>query len=495
MRIIMKKRRLWIDLNNIPEEDIVLEKEPISQSEKENQVSSKEPRESKAEVMDVEMLEEKFLLEETEIDSFRVMSSNRSLRSALIASERKQKESVAKIRDHISSLPQHKAQAHPFQPGDLVFAFDAKIYGENAAKIRAHKFRKAFVPLGIPREKVYFQTNYNLLIIEQSALEAVFEARGEKLSLEIVAASELLKEQLQDKTIKVTSQTDENYITKLSGKTAYISPLENEYYAFEFDSETEGKNASSNYALAVKHALSSLGMDPKKATSQGKNNLLIVERAALEVIFKQRNYEQLPVTCEAGPALVRKLKSSVRRIRIRSAISTPPHKTVTTTSQTTSDYADNSEKEQLIAEGSALETMSAKKVAIASQAEQPIALRDKIDQESPQTASISLETLQATVKQFQHCLDLCQKDQRMNKDLRLYAEGAFAYLAPISKQILSAFNLLPVREEIDIYKEVATAFANQLKQSYPLLYQTTLAPLIKELAFEGMSFLLFQEIR
>lgn len=493
----MKKRRLWIGLNTIPENNIALEKRSLSQFEKESQVSSKEQWEKEAEVVNVEIPGEKSLPEETEIDSFRVMPSNESLQSATIASKVKQRESVAEIWwNDITSPSQHKVYVHPSQPGYLVFTFDTKIYGENAAIFRSQMFKRDFDSLGISREKVDVQTDYNLLIIEQSALEAVFKARGEKLSLEIATAPTLLKDQLRDKKIQLLSRSDENYIAKLRKKPAYFHPVKKGYIFFACDSKIEGTKASTHYASALKLALSSLGMDKKKASAQEKHNLLIVDQASLEVIFKHRNYEPLSEIYEAGPALVEKLLLASSR-HIYSAILTTPPTTVTTTARTTSDYGNRSEREQPITKGSVVETPSAKRVTITDKEGLPIpSFKEMLDQINqappssignqsnratfPQTLS-PIVVLHSNVRKFRSFLEAFPKECRLSVELHQYVMALSDNLALLFKQLLSSFDLSKIAPDIETYRNAVTSFSDRLKPLYPMTYRTTLMPLVSEL--------------
>lgn len=481
MRILMKRRRFWLDLNEIPE-DWELEA-AIKLSKKEIEVSI-EPNIGKNSLIE-EPLEARIEQEKIEIDESLILSSDASQKNIPANQPIETGSPGKKWSNFIEELLKQKPQLHPSVPDYVVYSLDLKKYSISTLKYQAHLLRKK---LGSKKSVVY-QENHNLLIVHQAALKSYLEkTREESINLAAEPAAPLLTEQLLDKKIKSPSRLDENYISKLRQKTAFRYPGSKDEVIFEFDAEKECISASNNYGSATRHALISLNIDTNKVYCINKVNFLVIEINALNAIFKQRNYEPLSNIQEATPALIQKLQTcSHKKRRFSNAASVVT--TVTTTSSKVDENVDLSEKEistiptqdTLILD--AQDTVEVNQIA-------PLRTTVKesiVKTPSYQNTAISkeeaafLKALKTTVYEFQKHLSLSQRKGLVGEVLASASEKISVDLAPAFERILSASNLSTISAEVASYKEAVTNLGNQTEKHFPSLYIATLKPLINQI--------------
>lgn len=397
--------------------------------------------------------------------------------------------------NYIRRLSNGTAYLHPSKVGFLVYIFDSKKEGLSAAQHRVTALRNAFNSFNIDKMDASSQINHNLLIVKQASLGIVFNNLGEKISLRIMPAPEFLKNQLLDNTITFLRNADENYIRKLGQKIAYQHPSHEDYVAFVFDPNKEGKRAAENYAAAVKRGLDNLNIDREKAFSQTKQNICIVEKVALEKLYKHRNYKNLPTIMIAPETLSETLKLSARKL----PISQKPVIIVPTNSTMISSTYEMPANNIAIGNGqgvftSIVEPLLYKEVnlvpsfqSLKKQAPESflkgrgLQLESEAPSDKIKNIDNDTQSLDVKVKHFQEFLENFKKDPKISEKVKYHASQLALALENLSSHLSSSQDNAKIIESMLGYHSKAIPFTNLVLKEYPQLWKRIIAPLAEEI--------------
>lgn len=400
--------------------------------------------------------------------------------------------------NYIRRLSNGTAYLHPSKVGFIVYIFDSKKEGLSAAQHRVTALRNAFNSFNIDKMDASSQINHNLLIVKQASLEIVFKDMGQKISLNIMKAPEFLKNQLLDNTITFLRNADENYIRKLGQKVVYQHPSHEDYVAFVFDPNKEGKRAAENYAAAVKRGLDNLNIDREKAFSQTKQNVCIVEKAALEKLYKHRNYKNLPTIMRAPEALSETLKLSARKL----PVSQKPVITVSANSTMISSTYEMPANNIAIGDGQGVFTsiptivepplykevnlvpsfQSLKKRAPESFLKgRELQLESEAPSDKIKKADNDTQSLDVKVKHFQEFLENFTKDPKISEKVKYHASQLALALENLSSHLSSSQDNAKMIESMLGYHSKAIPFTNLVSKEYPQLWKRIIAPLAEEI--------------
>lgn len=396
---------------------------------------------------------------------------------------------------YINSLLERRWGQYPSEPGWLIFYFDQTTDHPMAAQSCAQYLHKSFIFLGIDSCTILYLPESHSLVVKQAALEAVFKMRGVEID------SRLTQKLPQNKNINHSSNgsgilnEDKILLSLLREVKAYAYPFNKDYLIFEFDLRKHGFDAANRYANALNNALVSLENVTSSIYVQSNDNLLIVEKEALEAVFRQKEYKLFHEIIPATPALKQKLQFPFRNPNdqrfypgsqpyIVASPLTPP----ASTSNAISDIATLDNLENTTTPPPISLEPAAKRLAIASKEAVPLASlsRSVVPVRGNQVAFAKAISrgLQSAVQQLQEILEQCSKEASVDLELREYAELLSSFLSPLSERLLFSEDSKEIIAGARTYKEATAKLMDEFEQKYPVFYAVILAPLVQKLTPE-----------